>query len=142
MDLYTLIKTLHIIAMVAWFAGLFYLPRLFVYHSICAKKPDNVTMLRVMEHKLYYFIMHPAMLMTLVFGVWLIVLNPGWMQQGWLHAKITLVFLLLTYHFSLAYFLRLFKTGAPKTEKFFRLYNEVPTLLLIMIITLVEWQPF
>jgi putative membrane protein len=142
MDQYLLIKALHIIALVAWFAGLFYLPRLFVYHSINAKKPDNVKMLRTMEYKLYYYIMHPAMLATVVFGAWLLVLNPAWFQMGWLHAKLTLVALLLVYHFSLAYFLKAFKTSAPKNEKFFRLYNEVPTLLLVVIVLLVVLQPF
>lgn len=142
MDFYTLIKAFHIIAMVSWFAGLFYLPRLFVYHSMNIKKPTNVDMLRVMEHKLYYYIMHPAMTLTLVFGIWLLALNPGWMQQGWFHAKLTLVALLLGYHFSLAYFIKAFKKGTPKTERFFRLYNEIPTVLLILIILLVELQPF
>lgn len=142
MDLYTLTKALHLIAVIAWFAGLFYLPRLFVYHSQYAKKASNVEMLRVMEHKLFYYIMHPAMTATFVLGIALIILNPTWMQQGWMHAKLTLVLLLLAYHLSLGHFLKAFKTGAPKNEKFFRLYNEVPTLLLIGIVLLVLLKPF
>lgn len=142
MDLYTTLKALHLVAIVAWFAGLFYLPRLFVYHSINAKKPSNVDMLRVMEHKLYYYIMHPAMALAIAFGIWLIILNPGWLQQGWLHAKFTLVALLIAYHMSLGYYLKAFQKGNPRNEKFFRLYNEVPTLLLLGIVLLAVTKPF
>ncbi len=142
MDLYTTLKALHLVTIIAWFAGLFYLPRLFVYHSIYAKKTSNVEMLRVMEHKLYYYIMHPAMAATLILGLWLLVLNPAWLQQGWLHAKFTLVALLIAYHFSLACYLKAFKKGAPRNEKFFRFYNEVPTILLLGIVLLAVLKPF
>lgn len=142
MDLYPLIKALHLISLIAWFAGLFYLPRLFVYHSIYAKKTTNVEMLRVMERKLYYYIMHPAMAATLALGLWLVALNPAWMQQGWIHAKLTLVALLLGYHVSLAHYLKAFTKGTPRNEKFFRLYNEIPTLLLVAIVILAVLKPF
>ena len=142
MDLYLTLKALHLIAVIAWFAGLFYLPRLFVYHSIYAKKPGNIEMLRVMEYKLYYYIMHPALAVTLGLGLWLVALNPAWMQQGWIHAKLTLVALLFAYHISLAHYLKAFKRGTPRNERFFRIYNEVPTLLLLGIVLLAVLKPF
>ncbi|WP_054890593.1 CopD family protein, partial [Pseudomonas sp. NBRC 111129] len=91
--LYLWIKALHIVSVVCWFAGLFYLPRLFVYH---AQSQDSISQERfvTMERKLYRGIMNPAMVATYVFGAWMLYLNPGWLSQGWLHAKLTLVILL------------------------------------------------
>ncbi len=139
---YDIIKALHLIAVIAWFAGLFYLPRLFVYHVDAPNKAAK-EMLTTMERKLYQFIMMPAMAATWGFGIWLLVLNPGWLEFGWLHAKLTLVVLLTGYHHSLKYFHKQLAAGTCKRSgKFFRLWNEVPTLVLIAVVFLVLLKPF
>ena len=139
---YEIIKSLHIIAMVCWFAGLFYLPRLFVYH-VDAQGEEAKTLLATMEYKLYTYITTPAMIATWVFGIWLIAMAPGWAQDGWLHAKIALVFVLSGYHGTLKRHMKKLKSGEnSKDARFFRLYNEVPTVFLILVILLVELKPF
>lgn len=139
--LYDVVKALHIISMVAWFAGLFYLPRLFVYHVHApqAARP----MLATMERKLYTYIMNPAMMATWLLGVWMVFIIPEYIHSGWLHAKITLVILLTGYHVSLKFFLKKLASGkCQRSERFFRIYNEVPSLLLILIVFLVILKPF
>ena len=142
MDTYLLVKALHLISIVAWFAGLFYLPRLYVYH--CQAQGDEAkAMLATMERKLLRYIMNPAMIATWGFGITLILLNPAWMQGGWLHAKLTLVVLLSIYHMSLARYRRQLAQGTcTKSERFFRIYNEVPTVVLIAVVLLAVLKPF
>jgi putative membrane protein len=140
--LYLWIKALHIVSIVCWFAALFYLPRLFVYH---AQSEDAVSRERfiIMERKLYRGIMGPSMIATLVFGIWLIYLNPGWMQQGWLHAKLALVFLLIGYHHMCGAQLKRFARGEnTRSHKFYRWFNEVPVVFLVLIVILVVVKPF
>jgi putative membrane protein len=140
--LYDYIKAFHIIAMVAWMAGMFYLPRLFVYHSEATEKNVRDTF-KIMERKLLRLIINPAMIVTFIFGIWLIVLNPGWMQQGWMHTKLTLVIMLTGYHGYLAVLRKKFERDENKhSSKFYRILNEVPTLLLIGIVILVVVKPF
>jgi putative membrane protein len=134
------IKALHLIFVVSWFAGLFYLPRLFVYHAQAEDAP-SVERFKVMERRLYRGIMMPAMVLTLASGLWL------WLRfgfaGGWLHAKVALVALLVAYHFWLRSFLVAFARDAnTRSERFFRIVNEVPTLLLIAIVILVVVKPF
>lgn len=136
------LKALHIIFMIAWFAGLFYLPRLFVYH---AGATDNIgnERFKTMEYKLYYFIMHPAMLGTLVFGLWLWLGYKEAYHGGWVHAKLALVALLVAYHVYCGVILKGFKKDKnTKSAKFFRIFNEIPTLLLVAIVVLVVVKPF
>lgn len=135
------IKSLHIIFMVAWFAGLFYLPRLFVYHAQ-ASDSLSIERFKVMERKLYIGIMTPCMLLTLLFGMWLW-LGYGF-RGGWLHAKLALVLLLVAHHFYLGKLIRDFKNDANKHgHVFYRWLNEIPTLpLLVGIIILVVVKPF
>jgi len=136
------IKAFHIIAMVAWFAGLFYLPRLFVYHADCH---DEVSMNRfkVMEWRLYYAITWPAALVTSLLGIWLIGFNTAYyMKAAWLHAKLSLVILLWVYHLGCGHFLRRFAGDKnSKAPRFYRMYNEIPTVLLIAIVLLVVIKP-
>lgn len=140
--LYLWIKALHIIAMVCWFAGLFYLPRLFVYHTM-SKDEASRERFSVMERKLYRGIMTPAMIATLVFGIALLVLVPGWMSQGWMHAKLTLVVLLVGYHHVCgAMYKRLARGENKRSHVFYRWFNEAPVLLLIAIVILVVVKPF
>lgn len=141
MMFYDVIKALHIVAMVAWFAGLFYLPRLYVYY-VDAPATTRKT-LAVMMYKLRVYIMAPAMVLTWTLGIALVALNPGWLQMGWLHAKITLVVLLSAYHGSLAVMGKgLLDGSCTRSAKFFKWYNELPTVLLVMIVLLVVLKPF
>ena len=135
------IKSAHVIFMITWMAGLFYLPRLFVYH---AQATDTISIERfkIMERKLYFGIMTPGMLLTIIFGVWLW-LGYGY-RGGWLHAKLLLVALLVANHFYLGKLMTDFKYGRNKRgHVFYRWLNEIPTLpLLIGIVILVIVKPF
>ena len=140
--LYLWIKALHIVSVVCWFAGLFYLPRLFVYH---AQSQDSISQDRfvTMERKLYRGIMNPAMIATYVFGAWMLYLNPGWLSQGWLHAKLALVVLLIGYHHACGSLLRKFRNGAnARSHTWYRWFNEVPVIGLLAIVILVVVKPF
>jgi len=140
--LYLWIKALHIVSIVCWFAGLFYLPRLFVYHAMST---DDVSRERfcTMERKLYRGIMGPAMIATLVFGIWLITLIPGYLQQGWLHAKLTLVVILIGYHHMCGAQVKRFARGENgRSHVFYRWFNEIPVLILLAIVILVVVKPF
>ncbi|MFM9381665.1 protoporphyrinogen oxidase HemJ [Pseudomonas sp. UV AK001] len=141
--LYLWIKALHIVSIVCWFAGLFYLPRLFVYH---AQSEDTISKERfiVMERKLYRGIMGPAMIAALIFGGWLIYLNPGiFSSGGWIHAKLTLVVLLIGYHHMCGAQVKRFARGEnTRSHVFYRWFNEVPVLILLAIVILVVVKPF
>lgn len=134
------IKSLHIIFMVTWFAGLFYLPRLFVYHAM-TDDPTSSERFKVMERKLFFGIMTPGAIMTIVFGVWL------WVGYGitgvWLHAKLALVAVLIIYHLHCGKLLMDFKHDRnTRTHVFYRWYNEFPVLILFGVIFLVELKPW
>lgn len=137
------VKAFHIIAMVAWFAGLFYLPRLFVYHT-AANDKISLDRFKIMEKRLYYAITWPAAIVTSILGVSLITYNPQYyLSQYWMHAKLGLIVLLWIYHLSCGHFLKLFAAErSRKSGRFFRMYNEVPTVLLIAIVILVIAKPF
>ena len=133
-------KSAHIIFMVTWFAGLFYLPRLFVYHAMTADAP-GIERFKVMERKLDYGIMTPGAVLTVAFGLWLW-LGYG-ITGGWLHAKITLVGLLILYHLYCGKLLKDFRHDRNRhSHKYYRWFNEVPVILLIAVILLVELKPF
>lgn len=139
---YLWLKAFHIIAMVCWFAGLFYLPRLFVYHAM---SEDSVSKERfcIMERKLYRGIMLPSMIVTVLLGIALIKLNPEVMKNGWMHAKLTLVVLLIGYHHMCGAQLKRFARGEnTRSHVFYRWFNEVPVLALIAIVILVVVKPF
>ncbi|CAM4064945.1 protoporphyrinogen oxidase HemJ [Pseudomonas wadenswilerensis] len=140
--LFLWIKALHIVSVVCWFAGLFYLPRLFVYH---AQSQDSISQERfvIMERKLYRGIMLPAMIASLVFGIWLLSLTPGFLSQGWMHAKLTLVVLLIGYHHMCGAQLKRFARGENKrSHVFYRWFNEAPVLVLLAVVILVVVKPF
>lgn len=134
------IKAVHIMAVIAWFAGLFYLPRLYVYH---AQNPgaETADYFTNMERRLYRGIMTPSMVVSVALGLWL--WFAYWTGAGWwLHAKVALVVVLLVYHFYLGHLRKAFAAGANRhSERFYRALNEFPTLLLIAIILLVELKP-
>lgn len=136
------LKAFHIIAMVAWFAGLFYLPRLFVYHAQ-AMDAVSITRFKIMERRLYYAITWPAAVLTTVLGLLLLVLSPYYLKAGWMHMKLTLVVLLWVYHLGCGHFLKQFSQDKNRRNaKFYRYYNEAPTLLLIAIVIMVVVRPF
>lgn len=141
--LYLWIKSFHIIFMVAWFAGLFYIFRLFVYHVKFKDRVEMAEAYSLMEKKLLYTIMHPAMLLTLGFGITLIILNPTLLKAPWLHFKLVGVALLIAYQIFAGIVHKRFKNGKYiLSEKACRLINEVPALLLIMIVLLVILKPW
>lgn len=135
-------KALHIISFVAWFAGLFYIFRLFVYHVENKDKPDVTAVLEVMERKLLRIICTPAMVLTTIFGLGLLHEMPGYAQQGWFHVKLGALFFLFGYH---GYASKIRKKFAARefvlTSKQCRMVNEVPTVLLILIVTMVVLKP-
>lgn len=140
---YLVIKSLHLIGVVTWFAGLFYIFRLYVYHVENQGKPEVTNVLKVMERRLYYAITWPAMVFTTVFGVWLLVLQPELLKAGWMHAKLTALILLFGYHFFSGYTRKRFKDNDIfLTSKQCRLFNEVPTIVLLIVIPLAILKPF
>lgn len=144
MEYYLWIKWFHVISMVAWFAVLFYMPRLFVYHMENVENADFIKVLKVMERKIYYAIGVPAFWATLLSGVAMIALNPGLFQSGgWLHAKLLFAAILIGYFFSMGYYRKkLLNDTCTKSGKFFRYYNEAPTILLLLIVAMVIVKPF
>ena len=142
MNLYLLFKSLHLIAVISWMAGLLYLPRIFVYHSV-ADHESQKTVFKTMERKLYNYIMMPAMLLSWLFGILLIhSLGFGDFSELWMQIKIFAVVILTYYHFTLGKYLNDFASdNNQKTSKFFRIYNEIPTIILIVVIFVVIFKP-
>ena len=136
------VKSLHIVFMVTWFAGLFYLPRLFVYHAL-AQDAIGIERFKLMERKLYWGIMAPGGVLTIVFGLWLWL---GWFRGafgGWFHAKLALVALLAAYHLWCGMLLRDFAADRNrKSHVWFRWFNEIPLVVLIATVFLVVFKPF
>ncbi|MCP5162460.1 MAG: protoporphyrinogen oxidase HemJ [Hahellaceae bacterium] len=137
------VKAFHIIAVVCWFAGLFYLPRLFVYHAMSDEETGKAQF-KVMERKLYRGIMTPSMIATIALGAWLISLLPGgYISGGWLHAKLTLIGILVGYHLYCGVLLRKFRDDLnTHSHVFYRWFNEFPVLILIAVVILVVVKPF
>ncbi len=135
-------KALHIIGFVTWFAGLFYLARIFVYHVEANDKPEterNILQAQynIMASRLYKIITNPAMMITWTFGIAMLVMNPEYLKGGWLHAKLLLVFLLSGYHGYCKGIIKKLKEGKPTLNPFqFRLFNEIPSLFLVAIVLL------
>ncbi len=144
MEYYLWIKTFHIVSMVSWMAMLFYLPRLFVYHAEHKDNAGFVEVAKIQEYKLYKYIGTPAMIATVASGLTMIALNPELFHGArWLDLKLTLVILLLVYHFDCKKHLNALRDDkSTKRGKFFRAYNEIPTLLMIGIVIFVIVKPF
>ena len=143
MNSYLLFKSLHLIAVISWMAGLLYLPRIFVYHVENLENKNTSTTFKTMEKKLFFYIMTPAMILTWVFGLILISsLGPEVLSATWIKLKLLLVILLTLYHFYLSKLLSDFNFDQnTKSSKFFRIINEVPTILLILIVFIVVFKP-
>ncbi len=143
MNYYLLFKSLHLIAVISWMAGLLYLPRIFVYHVENSEKKETTEIFEVMEKRLYFYIMRPAMILSWLFGIILIYISGiDIFSQLWMHIKLGLVVLLTIYHEYLGVCLKSLKLKTnTKTSKFFRIINEVPTVILIFIIFVVIFKP-
>jgi putative membrane protein len=143
---YLTVKALHIIFVVSWFAGLFYIVRLFIYHTEAQLKPSNEAEIlsaqfTIMEKKLWWIITTPAMVLTVLFGAWMLVLNPGLLSLPWMHIKLSFVALLLVYHFVCQHLLKKVANGVfTWTSTQLRLWNELATLVLVAVVFLVELQ--
>ena len=143
MNYYLLFKSLHLISVISWMAGLLYLPRIFVYHAENSDDRKISDVFKIMEKKLYFYIMTPAMTLSWIFGL-LLIHSIGFQQLGqtWIVLKIIFVILLTLYHFYLAKTLNQFKHDQNNhSHKFYRLINEIPTLLLILIVFVVIFKP-
>ena len=143
MNSYLLFKSLHLISVISWMAGLLYLPRILVYHVENLKDKNTSSLFKTMERKLYFYIMTPAMILTWLFGL-ILISSLGFevLSAIWLKLKLMLVILLTLYHFYLSKLLNDFKLDQnTKSSKFFRIINEVPTILLILIVFVVVFKP-
>ena len=143
MNLYLLFKSLHLIAVISWMAGLLYLPRIFVYHVENYQKKEATEIFEIMEKRLFNYIMRPAMLLSWLLGI-ILILNIGIETFSflWLQIKLILVFLLSAYNEYLGKCIKLLKIGEnKKSSKFYRIINEIPTILLILIVFVVIFKP-
>ncbi|NNG02815.1 MAG: protoporphyrinogen oxidase HemJ [Inquilinus sp.] len=142
-SLYLWLKALHVIAVIAWMAGLLYLPRLFVYHCGAAPGSEASETFKVMERRLLRAIMTPAMLASWLFGLALLAAEPAWLAQGWMHAKLALLVAMTAAHMVMAAWRRAFAEDRNRRGAlFYRIANEVPTLFMIAIVVLVIVKPF
>ena len=143
MSSYLLFKSLHLISVISWLAGLLYLPRIFVYHVENFEKKETTKIFETMERKLYNYIMRPAMILSWLFGIILVYLNGlESLASLWLQIKLVLVFILTIYHEYLGKCLRNLKDGSNnKSSKFYRIINEIPTILLILTVFVVIFKP-
>lgn len=140
---YLWMKAGHIIAMVAWMAGMFYLPRLYVYHAAAPKGGELSETLKVMERRLLRIILNPAMIATWIFGGLMLWANPTLMQEGWIHVKLTALLMMQIIHALLARHRKQFLRDAnPHSQRYYRILNEMPTLLLFLIVVMVIVRPF
>ena len=144
MNSYLLFKSLHLIAVISWMAGLLYLPRIFVYHVENIEKNEVTNVFEVMERRLYFYIMRPALILTWFFGLILIyIIGFEVLFNLWLQIKLVLILILSAYNEYLGKCLRSLKSGTNvRSSRFFRVINEVPTILLIFIIFIVIFKPF
>jgi putative membrane protein len=140
---YEWIKAFHIISVISWMAGMLYLPRLFVYHAGARPGSELSETLKLMEHRLLRFIINPAMIATLFFGGWMISINPAFLHEPFMHVKLAFVALMIATHIFLARCRRIFAVDKNTySARFYRLLNEVPTVLMIGIVIMIVARPF
>jgi putative membrane protein len=143
MEYYLWILAFHVMSFMSWMAMLFYQPRLYVYHSEHADNEGFVEVVQIQENKLYKYIGNPAMWATILSGSTMLYLNPSYLTQGWMIAKLIFLALLIAYHYSMEFHRKkLIDNPSYKPGKFYRFYNEVPTLLMIGIVIFVVIKPF
>ena len=141
--MYLWIKAFHLIAAISWMVGLLYLPRLYVYHAMVEPGSARAEIFALMERRLLKAIMTPAMIVTFILGFWMIILNPGLFEEWWFIAKFVMVFIMAGVHGKLSKMRRgLEDRSDVRSDKYYRVWNEVPTVLLIGIVIMVVVQPF
>lgn len=142
---YLIVKSLHVISVISWMAGMLYLPRLYIYHTACKTGSESSQMLKVMERRLLRIIINPAMIASWGFGIWLVTIL-GWenlKHAGWFHVKLTMLVIMQLVHAAFARWRRHFDQDRNiHTAKFYRIINEVPTVLMIVIVLMVIVKPF
>ena len=139
---YEIIKSLHIISVIAWMAGLLYLPRLFVYHADTPIGSVQAETFKVMERRLLKAIMAPAMIASFIFGMWMVVLNPELFSEAWFHVKLAAVFLMAGAHGKFSKMQRLLENDEkPLSSKAYRFWNEIPTFLMVIIVVMAVAKP-
>ena len=140
---YLYLKAFHIISMIAWMAGMLYLPRLYVYHADAEKGSDKSETFKIMERRLLRYITNPAMIATWLFAILMIVAAPDITKQGWFHAKFALVFAMSGIHGVFSKWRKVFERDEnTKSAKFYKVWNEVPTVIMILVVILVVTKPF
>lgn len=143
MDWYAIVKALHVISVIAWMAGLLYLPRLFVYHAAAVPGSETSETFKVMERRLYRAIMNPAMISTWIFGLLMLYMVPDWLGDGWMHAKLFLVLVMTAAHHFMGRWRKGFAADKnAHSTRYYRIANEVPTLIMIVVVFLVITKPF
>lgn len=139
---YEWLKAFHIISLISWMAGMLYLPRLYVYHAGAKIGSELSETLKIMENRLLRLIINPAMILTYIFGIWMLVLNPDLLHHPFMHVKLTAVVLMQIVHALLARYRRAFASDRNiHSAKFFRILNEVPTVLMIVIVIMIVVRP-
>lgn len=140
---YEWLRALHIIAVISWMAGMLYLPRLFIYHVDAKKGSKQSETFKVMERRLLKIIINPAMIISFILGGLMIWANPGLMEGGWMHVKLTAIFIMAGVHGMFAKWVKVFAADQnTRDAKFYRIMNEVPTVLMIIIVIMAVVQPF
>jgi putative membrane protein len=140
--LYDWLKALHVVSVIAWMAGMLYLPRLFVYHAEAKASSDLSETLKIMERRLLRRIINPAMIATYVFGIWMLALNPGLLHQGFMHVKLAMIVIMQVIHALLARYRRHFSMDRNiHSALFYRVLNEVPAALIIVIVIMIIVRP-
>tara|TARA_E500000331_G_scaffold356570_1_gene415299 strand:- start:1125 stop:1553 length:429 start_codon:yes stop_codon:yes gene_type:complete len=142
MEIYLWLKALHVIAVIAWMAGILYLPRLFVYHAMQVPGSEMSEIFKVMERRLLKYIMNPAMIIAFLLGGWLIIINPDLLEESWMQFKVIALVIMTGMHASLSRWRRFFAIDENSfSPRFFRIINEVPTVLMIAIVLLAVIKP-
>lgn len=140
---YLYIKAFHIISVICWMAGLLYLPRLFVYHTGVEKGSEASELFKIMERRLFKYIMNPAFTATWIFAGLMIWAFPSVFEQGWFHVKLTLVIILSAYHHMVGHWVKAFANDTnTRNHKYYRIMNEVPTIIMLIVVVLAVVKPF
>ena len=139
---YQWVKSLHLIAVMSWMAGLLYLPRLFVYHAEVEKDGARAQIFALMERRLLKAIMNPAMIASYIFGLWMLHMNPSLLQESWMIVKLVAIGGMTFAHMRFAKMRRLLEQGHGQPSRYYRIWNEVPTLLMVIIVIMAVVEPF
>lgn len=142
-EFYLWIRALHLIAVISWMAGMLYLPRLFVYHCAAAKGSEMSETFKVMERRLIRWIMNPASILTWIFGLLMLYVSPALLEQGWMHVKLTcVIFMTFIYHLFIRWWKAFDRDANTRPARFYRMVNEIPTVLMIVIVIMAIVNPF